>query len=101
MNNCLVTVADTENGVYIGDWRGLTTAVRTVTSPRPDQGDEDFLRSVQTFACQEEDVNVVVTKMSEWHVGRDIKVFNLTQVFSRLPGELKSKVVTKEGIFPA
>lgn len=52
------------------------------------------------WACTDEDVPEVVNRMSTAHIGKDIKTFKLAGISTRAPGELKSKYVSKDGVFP-
>lgn len=100
MNNCIVTVETFENGLY-REWRGVKYPVRGVhTGEDPDDDMPSTDRKVTMWACMECDVPIVVEKMSlEW-VGHEIKIFNLVALSTRLPGEIKTKQLTKDGVFP-
>lgn len=54
----------------------------------------------EIWFCSEIDVKIIVTEMSKLFPGRDIKVFKLQSIFNRLPGELKEKIVSKDGVLP-
>ena len=55
---------------------------------------------VEQWLCEARDTVIVVDNMSRQFPGREIKVFNLSEVHIRPPGELVSKVVTKDGVLP-
>lgn len=100
MNNCIVTVESLDNGLY-REWRGMRYPARGVHTPElPDEDEHDPDRKVTTWACMECDVPMVVEEVSKKWVGYEIKIFNLTAISTRLPGELKTKQLTKDGVFP-
>lgn len=104
MNTHLITVLDLEEGLY-NEWEGFNTPVRSlftevsqddvVQMPQKKQA-----RFVEMYACVEEDVDAVVDRMAAEWVGYEIKVFNLTKIVTRIPGELRTKTVSKEGVLP-
>lgn len=55
---------------------------------------------VEQWLCEARDTAIVVDKMTKEFPGREIKVFNLAEVHIRPPGEMVSKVVTKDGVLP-
>lgn len=108
MKTHIVTVLGLEQGIY-QEWRGCKEDVRGVFTQdgvlsANDLGqnlpNEALIRRVEIWTCCEADVPVVVDIMSKQWVGHDIKVFNLAQVHTRQPGEIKSKKVTNDGVFP-
>lgn len=108
MKTCLVTVLPLDRGIY-QEWRGCTEDVRALfTKERGRDADtiaatssfEELMRTVEVWACSEKDVDKVVEYMSKEWVGHEIKVFNMTQAFTRQAGDLKAKKVTTDGVFP-
>ncbi len=98
----LVVALNLGEGIY-QEFRGLKAPIWGLqTDEIPDSGEEvdHVLRKVQIWACEQRDVDVVVDRMSAAWVGHEIKVFNLSAITVRLPGELKSKQITKDGILP-
>lgn len=109
MRTHLVVVADTERGqgYTFNPLQGRGRAVAVTTPEEPIWKNNDFtgdekldLRSVTIWSCMEEDVPHVVEELSKEWVGHDIKVFNLIEVHSRIPGELKRKRVEEDGVLP-
>jgi hypothetical protein len=103
MNTCIVTVEDVEDGIY-REWPRAQYPVRGVMTGQSFNydaiSDDDLERRVTMWACQEKDVDVVVNRMSNIWVNREIKVFNLSKISVRLPGELVNKRVTEDGVLP-
>lgn len=104
MNTHLVTVLDLERGLY-NEWMGFNSAVQALftETSQDDVGNmttEKQGRFVEIYACVEADVDAVVDRMSNQWVGYEIKVFNLTKIVTRIPGELRTKTVSKEGVLP-
>jgi len=106
MNNCLVTICDPDDGLR-QEWRGITNYARVVSTgapPDPMAWDGDDaqtrMRKVKMWSCVAADVPIVLERMSKEWVGYELKVFTLTQVATRLPGELKNKQLSKDGILP-
>ena len=106
MNNCLITITDPDTG-YAQEIRGLHDFMRAPVFNENTSLDElDMLpmeerfRKVKTWSCREEDVDLVVERMSQQWVGHEIKVFKLFGAFQRLPGELRKKQISKEGVLP-
>lgn len=103
MNDCIVTAVNLDSGLY-QEWRGALNAIRSPFIEYVEDSDkftnEELMRKVPFWTCRQEDVDLVVEKMSQAWVGCEIKVFNMTQSVIRLPGELKRKVVTKDGVLP-
>ena len=96
----IVVALDVENGIYT-EVRGIRTPIMGITTPEFD-GDRtlDKWRDIYMWACTDEDVPEVVNRMSTAHIGKDIKTFKLAGISTRAPGELKSKYVSKDGVFP-
>ena len=96
----LIVISDTEEGrIYsIEGSRGLLRAVGV------EEVDHDMdIRAKQKqelFVCMAGDVPLAVAELSKYHVGRELKVYTLTQSFTRMPGELKNLIVTKDGKLP-
>jgi hypothetical protein len=100
MNNCIVTVETLDNGLY-REWRGVQYPVRGVhTGDMPDEDMHSPERHVTMWACMEADVPIVVEQMSKEWAGHEIKLFNLMSISTRLLGEIKTKELTKDGVFP-
>lgn len=104
MNTHLITVIDLERGLY-NDWVGFNGPVQALftETSQDDVGNmvtEKQGRFVEIYACIEADVDAVVDRMASQWVGYDIKVFNLTKIVTRIPGELRTKTVSKEGVLP-
>lgn len=99
----LIVATPVDTGYYI-ELRGVRNGVRVVQPPHvPNMEESDqgmVLRSAKIFSCSATDISTVVEEISKHNVGVDIKVYNLTQQFNRLPGELKSLTVTKDGKLP-
>jgi len=104
MNNCLVTVLDTEDGLY-REWQGCRYPVRGIQTRHEklseDDTDQKIRRTVTMWACNEADVEAVVAKVSQEWVGYEIKIFNLAGAATRIAGEIKNKLLTKDGMLPA
>jgi hypothetical protein len=105
MNDCLVTVVDVDQGVR-GEWRGIHNYARGIATHEDFDGEieglsnQEVLRRVKMWSCLEKDVPIVVEQMSQEWVGYEIKVFKLNQVSVRVPGELRKKQLTKDGVLP-
>lgn len=105
MNDCLVTIMDVDQGPR-GEWRGMHNYARGQLTGKEFDGDaeglsnQELLRRVKTWACIEADVGIVVEHMSNEWVGHEIKVYKLQQVSVRVPGELRKKQLTKDGVLP-
>lgn len=104
MRNVLVAVVDperenegTEDRMIFAGSHEWSHAMES--SPEPDHGTH-WQRHVKAWMCIERDVQSVVNQVSVWHPASEIRVFKLETVFYRQPGELKSKVVTKDGVVP-
>lgn len=100
MYNHLVIAQGLDEGPYL-ELRGLRHGARAIITDRVNFEDERNPFKRQTsFACMEEDVSTVVDYVSKNHVGDDVYVFKLIQSHIRLPGELKSKTISKDGVLP-
>ena len=104
MYDCLVVVKDLEQGVY-QEWRGTRTAIRGLDNI-PEVNDpelfstKELIRKLPIWACMQKDVGAVVEQLSQEWVGYEIKIFNLTQIVTRLVGDLRTKEVSKDGVLP-
>lgn len=97
---CLVVVSDLEQGVYY-DFRNVHNGARAL--PIPDNTDSEGLvpmRDVPVWVCEEGDVPALVEEVTRINVGIQVSVFKLFSTHTRLPGELKSLTVTKDGELP-
>ena len=100
MNTCLVVACDIDRGFY-HEIRGISHGFNVVDVPKVDMDEtQDLMRDVYVWACHKDDAKAVAEKMSTKHVGSEIKIFNLSAIYTRAPGELKEKVVTTDGVFP-
>lgn len=105
MNDCLVTIMDVDQGPR-GEWRGMHNYARGQLTGKDFDGEmeglnnQELLRRVKTWACIEQDVPTVVEHMSTEWVGHEVKVYKLCQVSVRIPGELRNKLLTKDGVLP-
>jgi len=105
MNDCLVTVVDVDSGPR-GEWRGVHNYARGICTGNDFDAEvegmtnQELLRRVKAWSCLERDVPIVVEQMSQEWVGYEIKVFKMTQVSVRVPGELRKKQLTKDGVLP-
>ena len=101
----IVTVTDPAAGVY-AEWRGCRDRVVAMTDLGVREMQEghmetrDMMRAYKMWSCKKEDIAQVVDKLSEQWVGYEVKVFALSEVHTRLVGEIKSKEVSKDGVFP-
>ncbi len=105
----LIVVTNTEVGINTS-LRGMRNAMRAVVPPpiprnfeHDDEGMPDtdqLLRKVEIWSCEKADVPLIVEEISKYHTGVEIKIYSLNEVFTRLPGELKSLTVTKDGKLP-
>lgn len=103
MKTCIVTVESLDDGIY-QEWRGLSENVVGHFERTGWDANEvphaEMMKRVKTWYCAPQDTTRVVEYMSNHWTGTDIKVFNLTAVSIRLPGDLKHKSVTKDGVLP-
>ena len=102
---CLVVVAKTDRGIR-NEWRGMNYGCYGLEDLGKfeydeDQGNDTALRVLKVWACQQEDVHVVVDKVSAQWVGHEVKVYELKQIATRLAGEMKTKEVSNDGVLPA
>lgn len=99
----LIVATPVDTGFYV-EIRGARNTVRCVSAPitgHPEDMDQPTLiRTAKIFSCFKVDIATVVEEISKQHVGADIKVYDLTQQFTRIPGELKSLTITKDGKLP-
>lgn len=99
----LIVATPVDTGYYL-ELRGVHNGLRVVQPPpvshMEDLDQPGILRSAKIFACAKQDMLAVVEEISKYNVGIDIKVYDLTNQFTRLPGELKSLTVTKDGKLP-
>jgi hypothetical protein len=108
MNNCLVTVVDPAEGFRSPAWRGMSDYARAIhTGDWPadepfdmEDNEQKIMRRVKMWSCDEKDIPIVLEKMSREWVGYELKVFTLTHAATRIPGELKEKQLTKDGVLP-
>lgn len=109
MNDCIVTVMDTEDGKWV-QTRHMRDMARMLCSGADYPAYEDEtdgainmpqrMRKGKIWACQEKDVPAFVEQLSQQWVGQEIKVFKLTSVQIRIPGELREKQLSKDGVLP-
>ena len=94
----LVVATDYENNPMVG-WIS-TYGLQGVNPEEVDWDRRDAYKKNEIWFCQEKDVKTLVTEMSKLFPGKDIKVFKLMSIFNRLPGDLKEKIVSKDGVLP-
>jgi hypothetical protein len=103
MRSCIVTVVSENDGLY-QEWGGCREGVvghyEMGGSDPSEMGHKDCMRRIKTWFCSPADVDAVVKKLSEAWAGYEVKVFNLASVSIAMPGELKHKSVTKDGVLP-
>lgn len=102
MYDCLVVSLPMDRGVY-QELRGMQRGIYGLVTPPESDGDMiDYnpMEEMTIWSCYQQDASKVAELMATSFVGKDIKIFNLTEIVSRLPGELKRKTVTKSGILP-
>ena len=97
--DCIVMAVNIGESYY-EDWRGVGNGVRAINPTEIDWDNSKSTRLNEIWACMKVDVPRVVEEMSKYFVGREIKVFNLTEIHVRVPGELKSKLINNDGILP-
>lgn len=105
MRTHLIVVADTSNGTrYSFSPNTGTGNAIAVDAPSEikwiGEMDKLDLRRVSAWACNAADVPIIVEELSKEWVGHEIKVFNLVEIHSRIPGELKHKRVEEDGVLP-
>lgn len=104
---CMVTVIDPMNG-YRLNLRGLGFPVVGLMDtgklpPDPDHEGVDqrgAMMNLRVWTCYKRDVDTLVKHLSEYWVNQEIRVYDLVSIATRLPGELKSKEVSKDGVLP-
>jgi hypothetical protein len=103
MKTHLVVAIDIESGLaheFAGLRHDQVRAVESSIDSAEGLAHTELMRRVGIWACHEEDVPAVVEVMSRSWVGHEIKIFNLVQIFSRIPGELREKDLTTDGVLP-
>jgi hypothetical protein len=104
MLDCIVCVSPEINALDQMGLRLLSEGMREFGYPI--EGDEysadraDWSKRVTTWTCSERDMPAVAEFLSKNYPGVDINVYKLHTVYYRVPGELQSKTVTKDGILP-
>ena len=104
MNTHIITVLNLDQGLY-NEWGGFNAPVQSLFTEvsqddvaQMSQVKQD--RFVEIYACTEGDVDAVTNRMAAQWVGHEIKIFNLSKIVTRLPGEMRTKIVSKEGVLP-
>ena len=66
-----------------------------------DMASEDALKKAHVWYCDRKDTDKVVEEVSKYWANREIRVYQLTQISTRLPGDMRHKEVSKDGVLPA
>ena len=103
--SCLVTIIDPNDGGGL-DMMGVQYAPRVWTGSEEENPNEApnytrAMKKLHTLFCEEADVECVSTMLSKWHAGDSVYVYKLTSILSCLPGEVKTKKITADGILPS
>lgn len=103
MKDHLVMVAvdreDLDHGIYNVVWEDMENHGFAISGV-----DLEDLGRWQNQATQwlveETDVEAMAKKLTANFPGKDIQVYKLTGIYYRVPGELQTKAVSKDGILP-
>lgn len=107
MKTTLVMVAPDEDGDFSQygyvprGYPALTDRLNPVIIERPDPQRGGFYAKIEAWMVADEDVPHAVDYLTKNFPGRDIQVLKIQAIFSRTPGELKEKSVSKNGVLPA
>ena len=102
--NTLIVLCDTERGYY-AELRGTMTgmgirAVAPTAVEYQEENQDGALRRTEIWSCMKEDVPAIVEEISKYFAGKEIKIYDLTAAYTRIPGELKTLTVSKDGKLP-
>lgn len=110
MIDCLILVGDTTRGDHwvtleLGHGMYCLDAPCNVDNEDVMLGNFDRapvidLKGSRMYAVERGSVDTVVAMLTKEFAGKEIKVFNLTGIFSRPVGEINSKRVEEDGILP-
>jgi hypothetical protein len=98
MLSYLLTVVDVENATYI-EPEGFRNGSRALVQRQIDQ-QVPILGQLETILCDKRDLNAAKLHMTRYFPGKELKCFNLIEILQYVPGELKTKKVTKDGVLP-
>lgn len=101
--NTLIVVIPVDTGYYL-EVRGVRDGLRALHPTTLTDVEElehgTVLRNTKIFSCMKGDVPAAVEEISKHNVGVEIKVYSLVSQYTRLPGELKTITITKDGKLP-
>ena len=104
MHDHLVVVAPDKEELEGGNVRHVFDGMRNYAYPLEGaEVDIDRLgwaKEAKSWMCVDRDVERVAAALTHNFPGRDINVYKLTTVYYRVPGEMQSKTVTKDGVLP-
>lgn len=98
--NCLVVAVDASRGIMY-EFARVRNGARAVPMPSaPTLDGSTPMRDVPVWMCEQSDVPALVDEISKLNTGIQLSVYQLVSTHVRLPGELKSLKVTKDGELP-
>jgi hypothetical protein len=109
MNDCLIVATNIDKGYIMHGHRaqdaitGLVTKdteeFDTISLDEEDRPGSAFGK-FKFWACNNADAQKYAESIAKQHIGVDIKIFNLAEIISILPGTLVKKKVTVDGVLP-
>jgi hypothetical protein len=99
-HNCLILAVDTNDCFYYEFPGSRADGCRAVEIPEVDWERNHPEKQQRAWIGDIKDKDAIIEAVSRNFPGEDIKVFNLVEVHTRLPGKLTMKSVSESGVLP-